>query len=165
MLVSAFLSGVVIVMAKVNKQKVGLGVGLGLAAAAAAGAGYFFYGSPSATKNRKKVAKWASDIKTDVVKKAKKLEKFDEAAYHKIVDESVKAYKALKKVDPEDVAMLAKELKENWDNVSSEFARVAKKKTSVAKKAVATAKKAVKAAPKKAVKAPAKKAPAKKAKK
>ncbi len=160
-------------MAKVNKQKVGLGVGLGLAAAAAAGAGYFFYGSPSATKNRKKVAKWASDIKTDVVKKAKKLEKFDEAAYHKIVDESVKAYKALKKVDPEDVAMLAKELKENWDNVSAEFARVAKKKTAAAKKtvaasakkAVATAKKTVKAAPKKVAKAPAKKAPAKKAKK
>ncbi len=161
-------------MAKMSKnEKVGLGVGLGLAAAAAAGAGYFFYGSTSASANRKKASKWAKDIKADVIKKAKKLEKFDEQAYHAIVDQSVKAYKSLKKVDPEDVALLAKELKGNWDNVSAEFARVAKKKTAVAKKAVAastkkvvaTAKKAVKVAPKKVAKAPAKKAPAKKAKK
>ena len=142
-------------MTKVNKQKVGLGVGLGLAAAAAAGAGYFFYGSKGATKNRKKAAKWAHDVKADVVKKAKKLEKFDQAAYHKIVDESVKAYKAVKKIDPEDVTALAFELKENWDSVAAEFARSAKKKTAVAKKVVAKA--VVKAKKVVAKKAPAKK--------
>jgi dsDNA-specific endonuclease/ATPase MutS2 len=145
-------------MAKVNKQKVGLGVGLGLAAAAAAGAGYFFYGSKDAAKNRKKAAKWAHDMKADVVKKAKKLEKFDKKAYNAIIEESMKAYKTLKKVDPEDVVALAEELKGNWDAVSAEFAKTAKKKTVVAKKAVAKAAVAVK----KEVKKEIKKLPAKK---
>lgn len=145
-------------MKKEQKKKVGLGVGLGIAAAAAAGAGYYFYGSKDATSNRKKVSKWANDIKTDVVKKAKKLEKFDKKAYHAIVDESIKGYKAIKKIDPVNVSVLASELKSNWDNISGEFSRVAKKKTATAKKAVSKAvAKVEKKAEKKVAKVPAKK--------
>jgi len=148
-------------MKKEDKQKVGLGVGLGLAAIAA-GAGYYFYGSKAAVQNRKKAGKWAHDIKADVIKKAKKLEKFDKKAYNAIVDESVKGYKAIKSIDPANVAVLASELKSNWDNLSAEFTRAAKKNTVVAKKAVH---KAVVVAKKAVAKAPVKKVAKKVAKK
>jgi hypothetical protein len=141
-------------VSKKNKTKVALGVGLGIAAAAA-GAGYYFYGSPQGSTHRKKAAKWAGDFKTDVIKKAKKLQKLDERAFRVIVDESAKAYERLKSVDESDVRAAALELKANWKNVENELSRVAKKSGGVAKKAVKVAKKSVKAA-KKAV-APAKK--------
>ena len=151
-------------MAKVtpmNKKKVGLGVGLGLAAAAASAAGYYFYASKDAAKNRKKVSKWATDMKSDVMAKAKKMKKFDQRVYKTIVDESMKAYKSVKSVDPKDLALAAAELKSNWKNVEAEISRVAKKDGVKVKKAV---KKAVVSAQKIVAKAKstAKKAVAKK---
>ena len=141
-------------MAKANKKKVALGVGLGLLAAAGAGAGYYFYGSKDASKNRKKAAKWANDMKADVVKNAKKLQKLDERAYKAIVDESMKAYASVKSIDKADLAAAASELKANWKNVEKEITRVAKTETKTAKK---TIKKAVKTAVKTAKKVVAKK--------
>ncbi len=132
-------------MKKTNTKKVALGVGLGLAAAAAAGAGYYFYGSKDAKTHRKKVAKWAGDMKEDVVKRAKKLQKLDEKAYKAIVDESVKAYERVKSIDKADLAAAAAELKSNWKTVERELARVGKKEARVIKKVgKETAKKTVK---------------------
>lgn len=151
-------------MAKTDKTKVALGVGLGLAAAAA-GAGYYFFGTPKGKVARKKAAKWADDLKADVVKKAKKLEKMDERAYRAIIDESTKAYERIKSIDKKDLGAAATELKKNWKHIEAEMNRVAKKDTKVVKKAVVSVtKKAVKAVAvaKKAAKAPAKKAAAKK---
>lgn len=148
---------------KINKTKVALeiGVGLGLAAAAA-GAGYYFYGAPKSSAHRKKAAKWANDLKKDVLKKAKKLQKFDEHAFRVIVDESAKAYERLKSVDESDVRAAAAELKANWRSVEKELSRVAKKGERTAKKAA----KVVKKSAKKSVKAVKKAAaPAKKKKK
>lgn len=147
-------------VSKKNKTKVALGVGLGLAAAAAAGAGYYFYGSPKGSAHRKKAAKWAGDLKTDVIKKAKKMQKFDERAFKVIVDESAKAYERLKSVDEKDVRAAAAELKANWKNVEKELSRVAKKSGGVAKKTVKAVKKSAKAVKKAA--APAKKTAKKK---
>ena len=148
-------------MAKVtpmNKKKVGLGVGLGLAAAAASAAGYYFYASKDAAKNRKKVSKWATDMKSDVMAKAKKMKKFDQRVYKTIVDESMKAYKSVKSVDPKDLALAAAELKSNWKAVEAELNRVSGGAKSSVKKL------AQKVGVSKAVtkKAPAKKAAAKK---
>ena len=119
---------------KINKKKVGLGVGLGLAAAAASAAGYYFYASKDASKNRKKVSKWATDMKSDVMQKAKKLNKFDQRVYKTIVDESMKAYKSVKSVDPKDLALAAAELKSNWKAVEAELSRVSGSAKSGAKK-------------------------------
>ncbi len=153
-------------MAKVtpiNKKKVGLGVGLGLAAAAASAAGYYFYGSKDAAQNRKKVSKWATDMKSDVMQKTKKMQKFDKRAYKTIVDESMKAYKSVKSVNPKDLALAAAELKSNWKAVEAELSRVSgSAKSSVkklAQKAGVAKAPAKKAAPKKAT---AKKSAAKK---
>jgi hypothetical protein len=138
----------------VSKKKVALGVGLGLAAAAAAGAGYYFYGSKDSAKNRKKASAWAGKLKADVVKKAKRLEKLDQKAIKKIVDESARAYEKMKSIDRADLQGAAMELKSNWMNIQKELAKAGKKEVKVVKKA---AKKAVATAKKVAKKAPAKK--------
>ncbi len=151
-------------MAKeISKKKIALGVGAGVAGVAALAAGYYFFGATKAATNRKKAAKWATDLKADVVKHAKKMKAMDQKAYHAIVDEATKAYKTMKSIDAKDLAAAAAELKSNWDHLHAEVSRVAKKKSVVAKKAVAkavkTVKKAVakKVAVKKAVKKVAKK--------
>ncbi len=146
-------------MAKVNKKKVALGVGLGLAAAAAAGAGYFFYGSEKAGANRKKVAKWATELEAKVKHGAKNLKKLDQKAYATIVDEATRAYRSVKSIDEQDLQQAARELKQNWKNVKSEIDRTINSGRSTAKK---TVKKAVAQAKKVATKAKAKKIVAKK---
>lgn len=158
-------------MAKVNKKKVAVGVGLGLAAAAAAGAGYYFYGSKSAGAHRKKVAKWADDLESDVKKAAQKIKKLDQKAYAAIVDNATQAYGAMTSIKARDLDQAAAELKQNWKNIERELKNSAKKTSSVAKKSVQktvnkvtkTVKKAI-AKKTKVVKAVAKKVPAKKKK-
>src|SRR3989339_269983 len=149
-------------MAKSNKKKVGLGVGLGLAGAAAAAAGYYFYASKDAAKNRKKAHKWAADLKTDVMKKAKAIEKLDEKAMKKIIGEASKAYESVASIDKKDLAAAAAELKGNWMEVKKEVEKAGVKSVKSAKK---VAKKAVSVAKKATAKAPAKKAVKKVAKK
>lgn len=153
-------------MKKSDKTKVAVGVGLGLAAAAA-GAGYYLFGTPSGKTARKKASKWADELKLDVVKKAKKLQKMDERAFRTIVDESSKAFERVKSIDKDDLGDAAAELKKNWKHIEAEITRVAKRDTKVAKKVVKAATKKVvkavkKAAPKKVVKAVAKKVAKKK---
>lgn len=149
-------------MAKVNKKKVALGVGLGLAGAAAAAAGYFFYASKDAAKNRKKAHKWAADLKADVIKKAKAIEKLDEKAMKKIIAEASKAYESVASIDKKDLALAAAELKQNWMEVKKEVEKAGVKGAKTTKKVV---KKAVSVAKKVTAKAPAKKAVKKVAKK
>lgn len=134
-------------MVRKNKKKVALGVGLGLAAAAGAlGAGYYFYGSKHAAGNRKRAAAWASDLKSDVERNAKKLKKFDERAYHTMVNEAMKAYQNVKTIDKRDLESAAAELKANWKNVKREIDRVGKAEQKVAGRAVKKAVKTVKRA-------------------
>ena len=60
---------------KTNKGVLAAEIGAGiLAAAAAAGTGYYFYTSDSAKKNRKIAAKWAGELKRDVIKRAKAMQ-------------------------------------------------------------------------------------------
>jgi uncharacterized protein HemX len=134
-------------MAKKTVQK-GSGVGLGLAALAAAGAaaaaGYYFYASENAPKNRKIAAKWAGDLKRDVVKEAKKLKKIDRAAIMKVVDDAAKTYAAnAPRIDKQALLRAAKELKAHWDEVRSEAGGVAKSAKKSAKKVVKRAVKKV----------------------
>ncbi len=142
----------------ITKSKVAVGVGLGLAAAAAAGAGYYFYGSKSAGANRKKAAKWATDLETKVKQNAKKLKKIDQKAYATIVDEATRALASVKSIDQNDLRGAAMELKQNWKNVEAEIVRSMKSGSSSAKKtAVKTVGKVIARAKKVTSKAPAKK--------
>ena len=106
-------------------SKTGSKAGLGLAALAAAGAaaaaGYYFYASENAPKHRKIATKWAKELKSDVVKEAKKLKKIDRAAVMKIVNQAQVAYaKNGPKIDKAALMQAASELKKHWDEIRDE---------------------------------------------
>lgn len=144
-------------MKKRNKKKVVVGVGFGLAAAAAAaGAGYYFYGSKHAAGNRKRAAAWAIDFRSDVLRNAKKLKKFDERTYRVVVDEAMRAYQNVRTIDKRDLMAAAAELKGNWKAIEREVGRVAKAEKKVArrevKKAIRKVKRVIPRIPKKLAK-------------
>lgn len=135
-------------MAQANK-KAAAGLAAAAAAAGAAAAGYYFYASKDAKENRKLAAKWARDMKDDVVKQAKKVQDIDRAQLLKIIDGAVASYETVRSVDRDDLRTAAKELKNNWQLLSEEVLGRSKK---TAKKSTGRAKKATKKAAKKAVK-------------
>ncbi|HEX3095764.1 MAG TPA: hypothetical protein VHQ20_01450 [Patescibacteria group bacterium] len=123
-----------------KQQKKALAVGAGVAALAAAAAGVYMMTGKNA-KNRKKVAKWADDLKKDVVKELDKAGKVSKATYEKVVDTAAKNYAGLKTVKAPELAALASELKGHWDNISGELEKASK---SVRKVVPKTAKKVAK---------------------
>lgn len=137
-----------------KSQKQMLAAGAGLAAVAAAAAGVYFFTGKNA-KNRKKVGKWAVDMKNDVVKELGKGGKFTKATYNKVVDGVAKNYQSMKDISADELTGLAAELKQHWDTISAEVGNVA----NTVKRVVPTSVKSV--SKKIAVKSAAKKAPAK----
>ena len=135
---------------KMVTKKGALEVGVGLVAAGAAAAGYYFYGSKDAKKHRKIAAKWATDMKKDVLKGAKKLEDASPKAFSAMVDSVAKTYQSARSIDAADMRRAAKELKDNWEMVQREAKRTVRKAVSSAKST--TKKIATKTAVKKAVK-------------
>lgn len=139
-----------------KSQKQALAVGAGLAAVAAAAAGVYMMTGKNA-KNRKKVAKWATNLEKDVVAELNKAGKATKATYAKIVDTAAANYKGLKEVSTQDLAIVANELKSSWDVINSELQNARKTVTKVVPKTAKTIVKKVskvtaKAAPKKAAK-------------
>ncbi len=128
-----------------KKKKVPVaGVAAGVAAAAAAaGAAYYFYGAKNAKSHRRKAAKWATDMRRDVVREAKKLQKVDDVIMHKIVDRVAGTYKGVTSVDPTELRAAAKELKDNWKFIQKEIGDASRAAKSGTKGAVRHAKKAV----------------------
>lgn len=139
-------------MAKKNsntKTAAGVGAGVLAAGAAMAAAGYYFYASKDAKQHRKIAAKWAGNLKNDVVKQAKKVQNIDKAQLAAIVDKAAAAYETVRSVDKNDLQKAAKELKSNWQELAAELASGMKQAKKTAKKTAAGAKKsATKAASK-----------------
>ena len=134
---------------KTKKGKVAAEIGAGLlAAGAAAAAGYYFYGSKNAKKHRKIAAKWANDMKREVIREAKSLKKVSEKDFANIVDAATDAYKGVRSVDAADLKRAASELKSNWKMVQREIQEAGRKNVSrakfVGKKALVRGKKTVK---------------------
>lgn len=147
-------------------QKQALAVGAGVAAIAAAAAGVYMMTGKNA-KNRKKVAKWATDLQEDVILDLNKAGKATKATYNKIIDSAAANYKGLKNVSTAELAAVASELKSSWDNISAELNTASKNirrvVPKVAKRAVKQAKKVIKKVAKKTVKKASAKPAAKKA--
>jgi len=125
-----------------GKMAVKIGAGL-VAAGAAAAAGYYFYGSKNAKKHRKIAAKWATSMKNEVVKEAKRLENASPKAFAAVVDRVAKTYQGARSIKAEDVKRAANELKANWDMIQRETKRTVRKSASRAKATVKRAKKKV----------------------
>lgn len=154
---------------KTSKGVIAAEIGAGLAAAgAAAAAGYYFYASKNAKQHRKVAAKWADNMKKEVMKEAKHLEKLSEKDFAKVVDMVATAYSGVRSIKAADVKRAANELKSNWTMIERELGRTSRKDISrakvVGKKALSSAKKSVKKIVKKAAKKTVKKAAPKKRK-
>ncbi len=136
---------------KTTKGKVAAKVAAGLIAAAAAG--YYFYGSKQAKQHRKIVAKWATDMKKEVVREAKRLKELNAKDFAKIVDTAARTYRGVQSIDAADLKRAASELKSNWELVRGEVKRTGRKDVArakvVGKKALANTKKTVKKVAKK----------------
>ncbi len=104
--------------------KVGIGAGVAAIAAAAAAGAYYFYGSKDGAKNRKAMRGWVVKAKGEVMEKMETLKDVTETNYDKIVDEVVKRYSAMKKIDPVEVAALASELRGSWKRIAGHVATV-----------------------------------------
>lgn len=122
-----------------NKKQMGVGAGMLAAATAGVAAGYYFYASKDAKKNRKVAAKWAGDLKSDVVKQAKKVQDLDRAQMLAIIDQAATTYETVRSLNRADLSRAVKELKSNWQNVVGEAKPAAKR--SVRKAAVKKASK------------------------
>lgn len=128
-----------------KSSRAGLGLAALAAAGAAAAAGYYFYASENAPKHRKIAAKWAGDMKKDVVREAKKLKKIDKAAVMKIVNQAQAAYaKNGPKIDKEALVKAATELKKHWDEIRDEAEPVVKSAKKAVKKVAKNVAKKVK---------------------
>ena len=107
-----------------NKLSTGtiIGAGLGLAAAAAA---IILATSP---KLRKKVSKWATDMREDVAGRLKDAQDLTQEKYNQIIDEVKPKYEALKDVSTSELNDFVDELKSHWNKIAKEVEKQAKKK-------------------------------------
>jgi len=133
----------------VTKRTKQVGAGATAIAAAALAAGYYFYASKDAKSNRRIAAKWAKDLKNEVIKEAKKAKDLNRAEMLAIVDRAVAAYETARSINPKELKSAARELKNNWQKIAGESATKAKK---AAKKGTKKIVRAVKSAKKKAAK-------------
>ncbi len=133
-----------------KKKSVGKGVAATVAVAAVAAAGaagaYYLYGSSNAKEHRRKAAVWMSKARKEVEREAKKFKDvaLNEKNYKTIVKGVSSRYKALKNVDPKDVAAFVSAVNEDWKKFRGDTSKVAKKATRVAKKVAKKVKKAAK---------------------
>ena len=102
-----------------KKQKTGIGAALAATAAGLA-AGYSFYASADAKKHRRIAAKWAKNLKDDVVREAKASGIVDRATLLRIVDRASGAYARVSSIDGKQLAKAARELKANWQHLARE---------------------------------------------
>jgi hypothetical protein len=126
---------------KTVKKSGAAGIGLAALAAAGAAAGYFFYASEGAEKNRKIAATWATNMKKDIVKEAKKVKNIRQSDITKLIDGAAKAYASSKgRIDAGSLSSAARELKKHW----SEIKREAEGDVKSVRKSAQSAKKAAK---------------------
>ncbi len=90
-------------------------------AAAAATAGYYFYASKNAGKNRRVAAKWAKDLKKDVISRAARMDKIGRKTIYEAIDDAARAYAGAREVSTEEIIRAGKELKNNWQSLMKEL--------------------------------------------
>lgn len=98
------------------------------AAAGAAAAGYYFYGSKNAAKNRQRAAKWAGELKGEVMQGVRQLQKVDKRQVVALIDAAAGSYEKVRSIRRDDIQRAAAELRENWQRLVSE-SRVGKGKS------------------------------------
>lgn len=134
-------------------DKVGIGVALTTAAVAAAGT-YFLYGSPNASKNRRKVKGWMLKAKGEVLEALEDAKEMSAEEFEELVESVMTGYSHLQNASKADMKEFKKEMTDHWNKLQKQMApkkKVAKKtaKKSTKKTAKKTTKKAAKKTTKK----------------
>lgn len=118
----------------ISKGKIAAGIGAGLVAAgAAAVAGYYYYGCKAAKKHRKIAAKWANDLKNEVVREAKGLKNINPKNLAKVVDAVANTYRGVRSINAADLKRAANELKSNVRMIQREIQQAGRTSVSRAK--------------------------------
>jgi gas vesicle protein len=98
-----------------NNTGVKIGAGI-LTAAALAGAAAYLLSGKEGEKRRAKMKTWAVKAQKDVAQKVKMARQMGEAQYKNLVDEAVKRYGSLEKVNIKELMQVAQEMKGDWKN-------------------------------------------------
>ncbi len=123
-------------MAKKSTKRTAIGAGLAAGAAAAA-ASYYFYFSKDAKKHRATAARWAGDLKKSAEREIGELKKIDKASVLAAIDKAAKMYQQTKSASKEDVLRAAKELKQHWQELTSELQKTRRSVAKTTKKRTA----------------------------
>jgi hypothetical protein len=110
-------------MKRTTKKAVAAGAAGAAVLGAAAAAGYFYYASKNAKKHREAAARWASTLRRDVLREAKKLKDADRATWMRVIDGVADSYQKLRTIDPEDLGAAAGELKANWERLRADLGK------------------------------------------
>lgn len=120
-----------------SKGKIAAEIGAGLVAAgAAAVAGYYYYGSKKAKQHRQLAAKWAGDMKKEVMREMKSLKTVNARDFAKIVDTVAGTYRGVRSINAADLKKAANELKANLKMVQQEISKTGRASLSRSKKTV-----------------------------
>lgn len=115
-------------------EKVGIGVALTTAAVAAAGA-YFLYGSPNASKNRKKVRGWMLKAKGEVLQVLENAGNLTMEEYAAAVEKIAAGYSSAKDISQNELNAFKKEMMAYWKKIASGSSSAKKKAKKTVKKA------------------------------
>jgi hypothetical protein len=104
----------------------GMAVGASiLTAAALAGAAAYLLSGKEGEKRRAKMKTWAAKAHKEVAQRVKESRQMGEAQYKKIVDEAVKRYGSLEKVNVQDLVKVAQDMKSDWKHFQKHAATMA----------------------------------------
>jgi hypothetical protein len=101
-----------------------MGAGVLTAAALAAVATYLL----SNKKQKAKMKTWAVNAKKEVVKRVKQAKRLSEGEYKHIVDQAMKRYGSLNKVDRAEIARIARDMKGEWRRIKKIVIRTVKRR-------------------------------------
>ncbi|MCU0653079.1 MAG: YtxH domain-containing protein [Candidatus Pacebacteria bacterium] len=71
-------------------------------------------------KMRGKAGQWASDMRDEIMKRAKETKDITQEKYNQIVDEASSRYGTMKDVSRRELSQLMYELKSHWDSMVKE---------------------------------------------
>jgi gas vesicle protein len=95
------------------------------AAMATLAAGYFLYG-PHGKQHRRQVEAWVKDATEEITERFQSAKEMTEEVYEKIVDEVMEKYALLKEVGEEKAEEVGADLKDRFDEISSNVKRLKK---------------------------------------
>jgi nanoRNase/pAp phosphatase (c-di-AMP/oligoRNAs hydrolase) len=111
-------------MQKKNLKAIEVGAGITAGIAGALAAGYLLY--ENTKPQQKKAAAWAMKARAQAAHQAKQLSKIGKSEYHRIVEQAMKQYGALEKINAVELRKVIADAKGEWKHIQAEAKKAAK---------------------------------------